>query len=1690
MADLKLKVSLEPNVDTGKLSAAVSAIKNADIPKLKVVDAEGTKTEIDKIKSELGRLTKAGEGGSEAAKQLREQLKTATAEAKKLADESAGIGKGLGAASGAGGALSGLVAKFKEGQAEASKGGGLFGSVAQSIGSMVNPAGLAVAAVGALSAGFAETINVGKVFEQGLAGLSAITGLTGEPLTDLGDRARSLAKQFGGDASTQVTAFQGVLSKFGAQLADTPEALGKVSENINILGKAGGLDAAQSMDTLANSMLQFGVNVEDGTVAAKESTRFINVLAASARVGAAEIPQVGQAVLVAGVAAKQAKLSFEETNAAIQVLAAGGKVGAEAGTALRNVLGKIAGEDVVPKETAAKLKKLGVDFGVLSDTTLPLSARLAELKKAQKDATAVAQLFGTENASAAAILIDGTAKIADWTEQITGTNDATEQAAKNMNTFGERMSRLKANFEDVFIGAFQKIGPALNSLLDNMGGIAKVVGVIGGAFAAYTIATNFSTIAIGINSLATVGWTTVTTLATAAFKALKLAMATNPFGLLVAGLTVAVGLYAAFHKSSADVANDQLAQAEAGKEALQAQIKTNEAQQTSQKSTKALVKEYETLAAKTSLSHKEQDRLRVITNQLDQQYPSLIDQTKSYKENLQGVEEIGRKTTESLQGLVTQNKQLQDQLAQSNINIAFAKRNVAIEDLKSAFGEIDSMWTHTAADEFKRSLILQNIYAVKTEEELNRVQGKLYEFINAHKDQIGNSKDFLAIQTAAQKLIEAQRTAMIGAGQIQKQNDEDANKSADEKAKKAAKAVKDKKTEFDHAQAAFATEKERLEAESKIAENRIKDNAASQNRQLNDKEQLQIKQNEYETQKKILAAAINLLKASGEGANITTAIKLDPKEKDSAQKEVVRTVSDLRAKVTDLKLGLVPSLNKADDKFFKDLEKSIKDQVSTLKGLISVDDLLKSTAGVTGIKAQIQDLLDTAKELQLSGQGELAADVIAQANALSEELNKNLRAAQIQRREIVLQSSADSAQKELDLKLLALEKEYQDAIDNAIKVGEKTDAITRNFEARRTAIIQAASQERTRIQIATLEQEGARSIAQQLVQLRTERDDLLNNVQATEEQKNAIKLRYSKQIEDILNGRDAETVRLKEDLKKQEAEIAKSFTKKELTYEEYIAKIKELRTKENEVSRRAADTKAAAIAVGLATDTKANTEAANKASDEFTAQLKKVFPQSFEEVGTAAIETLQASIAKGETDVASALTKFYTEGASTSGVVSKAWEGVTNTMSSATQNMAQDARQSFSQLEAGSATSFYQLGIIALGTFAGAGIAAKKSSVGIDATITTLSGTVADKFGKMASAIDTSFNNSSKSIIDSLSDVSTFAALTVGQTALAGENAANAVGKINTRLTKSFADAASKQQQRAEANLTFSLKSEEEKRAAISAAEKEKLELLSKSDDERTQAENDRLVALDKSLADMKDSTTAGFQAMGEASLLAFAGMVASGQNAMGSLKSILIENIGKVLQTYIAPIIASFLSFLGPFALPAALAAVSLVKGYFTSAIQGLRTGGKKTGGPQLIWINEEGDEFVHNARATRKNEAAFRWINNTGKTVVDYAVAHDPNIIKWKKHYEERSKFVDYAALPTIAEIKQHVSVNNKGVEERLDLQNEELKEMRKLLTSIMYGQRRSPGAQEIELQITPTRDYEARVARRKRQLARRGG
>jgi TP901 family phage tail tape measure protein len=362
-------------------------------------------------------------------------------------------------------------------------------------------------------------IAPGEKFDKNMHDLAAITGLTGGALDSVGDKARNLAKEFGGSASDQVDGFKMILSRLGPEIAKSDEALAKMAENSMLLSKTMNGDTIGATEALTTAMLQYKTNLDDPLAASEDMTQKMNDMAKAAQLGSAEVPQIAQTLRIAGLSAKNAGVSFEEFNSAVQVLGLGSLYGAEAGTQLRNVLGKLGEGEFLPKKSLGILKDAGVDMDVLTNTTIPLSARLQELSKIAGNAAAVSELFGVENKNAATILLENIPVLDTWTEKIRGDlTSGTDQARIVMESFSEKMSRVKARMEDFAIGVFEatkNMMPFVQTSLLMVQGIAALVPAfvaieaVWATFMASAIMTTFATegMAAGFAALGTAIWT-------------------------------------------------------------------------------------------------------------------------------------------------------------------------------------------------------------------------------------------------------------------------------------------------------------------------------------------------------------------------------------------------------------------------------------------------------------------------------------------------------------------------------------------------------------------------------------------------------------------------------------------------------------------------------------------------------------------------------------------------------------------------------------------------------------------------------------------------------------------------------------------------------------------------------------------------------------------------------------------------------------------------------------------------------------------------------------------------------------------------------------------------------------------------------------------------------------------------------
>lgn len=303
-----------------------------------------------------------------------------------------------------------------------------------------------------------EALQPGAALNASLADLSAISGETGESLRRIEGYARETAKTFGGSAAQSVESYKLLLSQLSPELAKYPDALRAMGDNIAVLSKTMGGDATAAAEVLTTAMNQYGVSLADPMEAARRMAEMMNVMAAAGKEGSAELPAIKVALEQCGMAAKGAGVSFEETNAAIQVLDKAGKKGAEGGVALRNVMMILSRGRFLPKETLKELQAAGVDIGLLTDKTRTLAERLEPLKVVLKDSALFSQLFGMENSNAAMALVQGIDEIRRYEGAITGTNTAVEQAGIIMESYNERLSRVRARFDDLKISLFNASG--------------------------------------------------------------------------------------------------------------------------------------------------------------------------------------------------------------------------------------------------------------------------------------------------------------------------------------------------------------------------------------------------------------------------------------------------------------------------------------------------------------------------------------------------------------------------------------------------------------------------------------------------------------------------------------------------------------------------------------------------------------------------------------------------------------------------------------------------------------------------------------------------------------------------------------------------------------------------------------------------------------------------------------------------------------------------------------------------------------------------------------------------------------------------------------------------------------------------------------------------------------------------------
>jgi len=309
--------------------------------------------------------------------------------------------------------------------------------------------------------GFKAIIGKFTEFEDAAQDLSAITGLVGKDLEYLKDQAKKTGPEFGMTAAEMLNAYK-TMGSAKPELLAQKEALADITKEAIILAKAGKIDLTDAAKSTAESLNQFGAKAD-------QARRFINVMAAGAKEGAAEISEMSSSLKASGTVAKATGLSFEQTNAVLQSLSTIALKGEQSGTALRNVLLKLAtGAD----ETNPKV--VGLDKA------------LENLGKQNLGVTELTKKFTAENVVAAQHIIAHGAEISELAKKMTGTNTAYEQASINMNTLSERWKQGTAIVTGFAVSIGEKLAPYVKTAIDFFIEMASNVEVNSGVFTTFS----------------------------------------------------------------------------------------------------------------------------------------------------------------------------------------------------------------------------------------------------------------------------------------------------------------------------------------------------------------------------------------------------------------------------------------------------------------------------------------------------------------------------------------------------------------------------------------------------------------------------------------------------------------------------------------------------------------------------------------------------------------------------------------------------------------------------------------------------------------------------------------------------------------------------------------------------------------------------------------------------------------------------------------------------------------------------------------------------------------------------------------------------------------------------------------------------------------------------------------------------
>ena len=343
-----------------------------------------------------------------------------------------------------------------------------FGNTLQGVGSAISSVGdklTIVSGIAAITFG-RNIVSSTEEFGNAIAQLGGYLDIQGESLDQMSDQALKWGKdtQF---SATEAANAMNELAKGGMTQAQISGGAMKATME---LAAAGQLDMAQAAETSVQAIKTFGLSAED-------ASRVADALAGAANESTAEVSDLANGFKYVGGWASMAGWNINDVSGALALLSDHGLQSEMAGTALRNVMQRLA----APTDTAAKLMN-AYGFSVRDSEGHMVSA--VEVVKRLNDTfgnladeekqNVLNDIFGARALPAAiALMNEGADSLQGYIDSTSQAGYATEMAKNRMGDLGWALEYLRGEAETAAVNFGQALAPSIIGLAKNIEGLLE-----------------------------------------------------------------------------------------------------------------------------------------------------------------------------------------------------------------------------------------------------------------------------------------------------------------------------------------------------------------------------------------------------------------------------------------------------------------------------------------------------------------------------------------------------------------------------------------------------------------------------------------------------------------------------------------------------------------------------------------------------------------------------------------------------------------------------------------------------------------------------------------------------------------------------------------------------------------------------------------------------------------------------------------------------------------------------------------------------------------------------------------------------------------------------------------------------------------------------------------------------------------